>query len=38
MDGSEAVVAGADAVVPVSFEVIQESANQRGVQVCDVQC
>src|SRR5437016_3593276 len=37
MDGGEAVVAGADGVVAVSFEVVQESANKRGDQVCDVQ-
>jgi hypothetical protein len=36
-DGGEAGVAGARAVVPVAFEVVQEAADQRRVQVGDVE-
>ena len=36
-DRSEAGVAGAGAVAPAVFEVVQEAADQRGVQVGDVE-
>jgi hypothetical protein len=37
VDGSEAPVAGADGVVPVVFEVVQERGDQRRVEVGDVE-
>jgi hypothetical protein len=37
VDGGEAVVASADAVVAVAFEVVQERCNGRGVEVADVE-
>src|SRR6266851_1765220 len=37
MNGGQAVVAGADAVVAVQFEMIQEGAYQRSVEVSDVE-
>ncbi len=37
MDGGKAGVAGADAVVAVPFEMIQEGAYQRSVEVSDVE-
>ncbi len=37
VDGRQAVVAAAGAVVPVSFEVVQERGDQRRVEVGDVQ-
>jgi len=37
VDGRQAVVAAAGAVVPVLFEVVQECGDQRRVEVGDVQ-
>jgi hypothetical protein len=37
VDRCQPVVAGADAVVPVLFEVLQERGDERGVQVGDVE-
>src|SRR5450759_2480360 len=37
VDRREPVVAGADAVVPVRFEVLQERAHERGVEIADVE-
>jgi hypothetical protein len=37
VDRCQPVVAGADAVVPVVLEVVQERGDERGVQIGDVQ-
>ncbi len=36
-DGGQAGVTGADAIVPLVFQVIEEGADDRGVEVIDVQ-
>src|SRR5216683_1428123 len=37
MDGGQTVVAGADAVVAVPFEVVQEGAHQRSVEISNIE-
>ena len=37
MDGGQTAVAGADAVVAVPFEVIQEGAHQRSVEIGNIE-